>query len=53
MVLDTLNRVTAVGKDVSIETSIFGGCGKDGQRARVGHGGPHILIEKMAIGGKS
>ena len=53
MVLDTLNHVTSVGKDVSIQTSIFGGCGKDGQRARVGHGGPHILIDEMAIGGKS
>jgi len=53
MVLDTLNHVTSVGKDVSIQTSIFGGCGKDGQRARVGHGGPHILIDKMAIGGRS
>lgn len=52
MVLEALNYVSAVGKDIAIETSIFGGCGKDGQRARVGHGGPHIRIEKMAVGGE-
>lgn len=53
MVLETLNRVSAVGKEVAVETSIFGGCGKEGQRARVGHGGPHVRIEGMAVGGRA
>jgi TldD protein len=52
MVLETLNQVSAVGKDVTIETSIFGGCGKEGQRARVGHGGPHVRVERMVVGGR-
>jgi TldD protein len=51
MVLETLNQVSGVGKDSLIETSFFGGCGKNGQRARVGHGGPHVRVEKMAVGG--
>jgi len=53
MVLETLNQVSALGKDIAIETSIFGGCGKEGQRARVGHGGPHVRIERMAVGGRA
>lgn len=52
MVLETLNHVSAVGKEISVETRFFGGCGKDGQRARVGVGGPHVRIEKMAVGGR-
>ena len=53
MVLDALNQISAVGKDVKVRTSIFGGCGKDGQRAHVGHGGPHVRFERMSIGGSS
>lgn len=51
MILETLRNVDAVGKDVEIKTSIFGGCGKDDQIARVGHGGPHVRIGKVAVGG--
>lgn len=51
MILETLKSVDAVGKDASIRTSIFGGCGKDGQLARVGHGGPHIRIGRVTVGG--
>ncbi len=50
-VLQTLMDVEAVGKDLSVRTSFFGGCGKSGQRARVGHGGPHTKIRRMIIGG--
>ncbi|MFH0748951.1 MAG: TldD/PmbA family protein [Candidatus Bathyarchaeota archaeon] len=50
-ILETLRSVDAVGKDVKVRTSIFGGCGKDGQIARVGHGGPHVRIGKIAVGG--
>ncbi|MFH0897140.1 MAG: TldD/PmbA family protein [Candidatus Bathyarchaeota archaeon] len=51
MILETLKNVDAVGKYVIIRTSIFGGCGKGDQLTRVGHGGPHIRIGKVAVGG--
>jgi TldD protein len=51
-ILETLKGVDAVGKDLQIKTSVFGACGKDGQRARVGAGGPHIRIKKIIIGGR-
>lgn len=50
-ILDTLHRVVAVGEDVAIRTSVFGGCGKEGQRVRVGFGGPPARIESMLVGG--
>ena len=50
-ILETLKGVEAVGKDLKIETSVFGGCGKDGQMVRVGHGGPHVKIRSMIVGG--
>ncbi|MGC8975716.1 MAG: TldD/PmbA family protein, partial [Thermoprotei archaeon] len=43
-ILETLKGVEAVGKDLRITTSVFGGCGKDSQMVRVGVGGPHILV---------
>jgi TldD protein len=51
MILETLKNVDAVGKDIKIRSSIFGGCGKDGQTVRVGHGGPYVRIGKVAVGG--
>ncbi len=53
MVLDALKQVNAIGKDVMVRTSLFGGCGKEGQRARVGYGGPDVRFERMSIGGSS
>jgi TldD protein len=50
-ILETLRSVVAVGEDFSIRTSLFGGCGKDGQRVRVGYGGPHVRIKSMMVGG--
>lgn len=52
-VLETLKTIDAVGKDFSISTSVFGGCGKDGQMAKVGDGGPHVRLGKITIGGRA
>jgi TldD protein len=51
-ILDTLKTVDAVGKDLVVKTGVFGGCGKSGQRAPVGFGGPHIRVRKMTVGGR-
>lgn len=51
-ILDTLKTVDAVGEDLEVRTSVFGGCGKSGQRASVGFGGPHIRVLKMTVGGR-
>ena len=52
LILETLKTVDAVGDDLSIRTSVFGGCGKMGQMVRVGDGGPHIRVRKMTVGGR-
>ncbi|MEM0378847.1 MAG: TldD/PmbA family protein [Thermosphaera sp.] len=49
-ILDTLKRVDAVGKDLIVKTSVFGGCGKSGQTVRVGDGGPHVRIRSFVLG---
>lgn len=51
-ILETLKGVEAVGKDLVVRTSVFGGCGKDGQLVRVGDGGPHIMIREIIVGGR-
>lgn len=51
LVLETLRNVDAVGKDLVVRTSVFGGCGKDGQTVRVGDGGPHVRVRGFTIGG--
>lgn len=51
LILDTLKRVDAVGKDLVVRTSVFGGCGKNGQLVRVGDGGPHVRVREFTIGG--
>jgi TldD protein len=51
-ILDTLKTVDAAGKDLKITTSVFGGCGKDAQRATVGFGGPHVRVREMTVGGR-
>jgi TldD protein len=51
-ILETLKTVDAVGKDMKIWTSFFGACGKGGQRASVGLGGPHVRVRKMTVGGR-
>lgn len=51
LILETLRRVDAVGKDFTVRTSVFGGCGKSGQTVRVGDGGPHVRVREITIGG--
>ncbi len=51
-ILDVLKRIDAVGRDLGIETSVFGGCGKDGQLVRVGTGGPHVRVRGLTVGGR-
>jgi TldD protein len=51
-ILDTLMTVDAVGKDMKIKTSVFGACGKAGQSAKVGYGGPPVRAQKMTVGGR-
>ena len=51
-ILETLRSVEAVGKDLKVRTSVFGGCGKDGQLVRVGDGGPHITVKEIIVGGR-
>jgi len=52
-VLETLRTIDAIGKDFTVTTSVFGGCGKDGQMAKVGDGGPHVRLGKLTIGGRT
>ncbi|MHA1212315.1 MAG: TldD/PmbA family protein [Candidatus Heimdallarchaeota archaeon] len=51
-ILDTLKTVDGVGKDKEIFTNYFGACGKGGQAAKVGFGGPHVRVREMIVGGK-
>lgn len=51
-VLETLKAVEAVGKEVRVRTSVFGGCGKESQTVKVGLGGPHVIIGEMVVGGR-
>jgi TldD protein len=53
MVLEALQTIDAVGKDLKISTSVFGGCGKGAQTVRVGDGGPHVRIRKITLGGRA
>lgn len=50
-ILETLKEVDLVAKDLKINTSVFGGCGKGGQMVRVGMGGPHIRVRRIIVGG--
>jgi TldD protein len=52
-ILETLKTIDAVGRDFTVTTSVFGGCGKDGQMAKVGDGGPHVRLGKLTIGGRA
>jgi TldD protein len=52
LILETLKTIDAVGKDFKVRTSVFGGCGKNGQTVPVGFGGPHVRVRKMTVGGR-
>ncbi len=49
-ILETLKNVDAVANDLKVRTSVFGGCGKMGQRVRTGLGGPHVRVREITIG---
>jgi len=49
-ILETLNHVDAIGSDFKLG---IGFCGKSGQTAPVGDGGPHIRILEAMVGGNS
>jgi len=51
-ILEVLNNVDAVGREVKVTTSVFGGCGKSGQLVRVGDGGPHVRVRNLLVGGR-
>ena len=50
-ILEALRLVEAVGREVELRTSVFGGCGKYDQTVRVGLGGPSVRIGRMVVGG--
>jgi TldD protein len=52
-ILDTMNSVDGIGKDVKIKTNVFGGCGKGGQQVKTGMGGPAVRAQKLTIGGRT
>ncbi|MHA1627064.1 MAG: TldD/PmbA family protein [Candidatus Asgardarchaeia archaeon] len=52
-IFEVLKGVDGVGRDLEVTTSIFGACGKNGQRVKVGDGGPHVRIRKVIVGGMS
>ncbi len=49
-ILETLNHVDALGSDFKLSV---GFCGKSGQTAPVGDGGPHTRILEAMVGGSS
>ncbi len=46
----TLQRITGVGNDLTLSRT--GGCGKGQLNVRSCHGGPHVLMKQMVIGGR-
>jgi TldD protein len=51
-VFETLKRIDAIGSDLSLHGGL-GGCGKGGQSPLpVSHGGPHVRIRNVVIGGR-
>ena len=47
-ILEILNKVNGVGKDFKMG---IGFCGKGGQTAPVGDGGPHVRVSEATVGG--
>jgi len=48
MILEVLNKISAIGKEVDYSDGM---CGKGGQGVRVCDGGPYIRIEDITVGG--
>lgn len=51
-ILNMLKHVRGASREVEIDAAPFGGCGKGGQRAYVGLGGPTLYVELLRVGGK-
>ncbi|NAZ25874.1 MAG: TldD/PmbA family protein [Thermofilum sp.] len=51
-ILEMLRYIDAVGKNVEISTSPFGGCGKWGQMVHVGDGGSTLRVSRLLVGGE-
>ena len=47
-ILEILNKVDGVGSDFKLS---IGFCGKGGQTAPVGDGGPHVRVSEATVGG--
>jgi TldD protein len=50
-ILEMLANIDALGKELKVTTSVFGGCGKSGQLVRVGDGGPYTRVKGLTVGG--
>lgn len=50
-VTEVLSSIDAVANDFSLHFNIFFGCKKEGQRVKVGFGGPHVRVNKVIVGG--
>ncbi|MBD3255135.1 MAG: TldD/PmbA family protein [Candidatus Lokiarchaeota archaeon] len=50
LTLEVLNRVSALGKEISYSDGM---CGKGGQSVRVCDGGPYIRVDDVTVGGLS
>lgn len=48
MILETLNKISAIGNTISFSDGM---CGKGGQSVRVCDGGPYVRIEDILVGG--
>lgn len=52
-ILDFLENVEGMTRELSISATNFGGCGKWGQSfLPVGIGGPHVLVDDVLVGGE-
>ena len=50
---DLLKHIRGATKDLSIFSTYFGGCGKDGQNnLPCGVGGPKLIIDNVRFGGE-
>ena len=50
MILEVLNKISAIGKEIDYSDGM---CGKGGQSIRVCDGGPYIRIDNITVGGLS
>lgn len=48
MILEVLNKISAIGKEIDYSDGM---CGKGGQSIRVCDGGPYIRIDNITVGG--